>query len=404
LDRAPRTVTFFSPIAGHLTEKMVVEGAAVKAGDRVLRIVDHSLLWLDSQVYGQDMPFIKLGQEVIATVDAAPGRQIEGEVIFIAPHLDPATRTATVRVALPNAEFTLRPGMYATAQITAELADDALLVPREAVIDTGTRQIAFVSAGEGRFEPRKVKAGVSSGDGMIQILEGLAPGEQVVTSGQFLLDAESRMREAVQKHLDDRLLAGKDNGAAAATTTTNKVPAGMPMSGEMEANASVPVDPSTQSSTTQAAVTAGAKLTWSTDVDAVFAPYLEMAKALGAAKPPQGPLNVEPLIVAAQKLVDVTPPDAQAHARNILKAAAALKGKPLAEQRKLFTPLSEAVIAMAEGCPPSVAVADKLYVLFCPMKKSRWLQTTDEVANPYYATEMKQCGEVKRTVATVAAK
>ncbi len=118
--------------------------------------------------------------------------------------------------------------------------------------------------------------------------------------------------------------------------------------------------------------------------------------------PSQGPLNVEPLVVVAQKLADATPPDAQTHARNVLKAAAALKGKPLAEQRKLFTPLSEAVIAMAEVCPPSKAVVEKLYVMFCPMKKARWLQTTGEVANPYYTTEMKQCGEVKGTVETVA--
>ncbi len=178
----------------------------------------------------------------------------------------------------------------------------------------------------------------------------------------------------------------------------------MPMSGEMEANASVPVDPSTRRSTTQPAAPTDTKLKWSIDVDAVFMPYLKMAKALGAAKPPQGPLNVEPLIVAAQKLVDVTPPDAQAHARNILKAAAALKGKPLAEQRKLFTPLSEAVIAMAEVCPPSNAVADKLFVMFCPMKKAPWLQTTPDVANPYYATEMKQCGEVQATIEAVKEK
>ncbi|MGH7213692.1 MAG: efflux RND transporter periplasmic adaptor subunit [Tepidisphaeraceae bacterium] len=399
LDRAPRTVTFFSPIVGHLTEKLVVDGASVKAGDRVLRIIDHSLLWLESQVYGQDMPFIKLGQKVTATVDTAPGREIEGEVIFIAPHLDPATRTATVRIALPNPELTLRPGMYATAQIVAELAGDALLAPREAVIDTGTRQIAFVSTGEGRFEPRKVKAGVSSIDGMIQILEGLAPGEQVVTSGQFLLDAESRMREAIQKHLDDRLLARNGNGVAA-VATADLVPATAPMSDEMKSNAAVPVDPGTQSSTTRAAVPAGLK--WSIDVDAAFVPYLKMANALGAAKPPQSPLNVEPLTIAAQKLVDVTPPDAQAHARNVLTAAIALKGQSLPEQRKLFAPLSEAVIAMAEVCPPSNAVADKLYVMFCPMKKARWLQTSPDVANPYYATEMKQCGEVQQKIEPAA--
>jgi Cu(I)/Ag(I) efflux system membrane fusion protein/cobalt-zinc-cadmium efflux system membrane fusion protein len=113
--------------------------------------------------------------------------------------------------------------MYATVRIEAELAKDALLVPREAVIDTGTRQVAFVVAGEGRFEPRDVKIGAGSDDGSVEILEGLAAGELVVTSGQFLLDAESRMREAIQKHLRERLLIGGTAATAANTNTPGAV-------------------------------------------------------------------------------------------------------------------------------------------------------------------------------------
>lgn len=208
LDAAPGTVTFVSPITGHVTEKSVVEGSAVGAGEMVMRIVDHSTLWVDSQVYAQDQSFLELGQRVLATIEGLPNRLFEGEIVFIHPHVDPVTRTATVRISVPNREMRLRPGMYATAEIHARLDDAALLVPREAVIDTGTRRIAFVVQGQGRFEPRDVKTGVSSSDGMVQILDGVVAGERVVTSGQFLLDAESRIREAVQKHLADRLLAG----------------------------------------------------------------------------------------------------------------------------------------------------------------------------------------------------
>jgi RND family efflux transporter MFP subunit len=388
-EKAPRTVTFNSPITGHVTEKPIVQGSAVKAGDRAMRIVDHSTLWLDSQVYEQDLPFIKLGQEVTAAVEGAPGKEFEGKVIFIHPHVDPTTRTATVRITIPNPALRLRPGMYATAQIRAELAESALLVPREAVIDTGTRQVVFVVAGSGRFEPRNVKTGVPSTGGMIEILDGLKNGEQVVTSGQFLLDAESRMREAIQKHLNDRLLANQGE--------TDEAPAGRPEAGEMRS------DPSAQGdSAGQAASTAAEKLSWSPDVDAVFAQYLEMAKVLGAEEPPEAPLDVNELVAAAQALVDVTPPDQQAHARSVLTAASAFKGKPIDEQRKLFAALSEAVVAMAEVCPPSKALAEKLYVMFCPMKNARWLQTTEEVANPYYAVEMKRCGEVQRTIDAVA--
>lgn len=396
LDKAPRTVTFTSPITGHVTEKMVVDGSAVKAGDRAMRIVDHSTLWLDSQVYAQDQPFIKLGQNVTAEVEGVTGKPIEGEVIFVHPHVDPTTRTATVRVAIPNPKMTLRPGMYATAQISDELAESALLVPREAVIDTGTRQVTFVALGGGKFEPRNVKTGAAGADGMVQIVEGIKEGERVVTSGQFLLDAESRMREAIQKHLDERLLAEGGKGAG----EKNAVPADVPMSGEMRANAPMPADPATMPDETAS----GETLPWSLDVDALFVPYLEMAGALGAAKQPEAPLDAEKLVASAEALVNVTPPEGQNHARKVLSAATALKGKSLDEQRKLFAPLSEAVIAMAKVCPPSTSIAEKLFVMHCPMKKATWLQTSEKVANPYYATEMKQCGEVKQTLEAVAAK
>jgi multidrug efflux pump subunit AcrA (membrane-fusion protein) len=207
LDRAPRTVTFTSPVSGHVTEKLVVAGAAVKAGDRVLRIVDHSTLWLDAQVHPEDLAAVEMAGAVQAVVDGVPGSPIEGRVAFIHPHLDPATRTATVRAHIPNPTFALRPGMYATVTIASVAVADALVVPREAVIDTGTRRLLFVALDGGRFEPREVTTGAAGDDGLVQIVDGLGVGERVVTSGQFLLDAESRMREAIQKHLSDRLLS-----------------------------------------------------------------------------------------------------------------------------------------------------------------------------------------------------
>jgi Cu(I)/Ag(I) efflux system membrane fusion protein/cobalt-zinc-cadmium efflux system membrane fusion protein len=206
LERAPRTVTFVSPIAGHLVEKTIVEGAAVSAGERVMRIVDHGTLWLDAQVYEKDLPYVRTGQHGRATVQSIAGEPFEGEIIFVHPHVDAETRTARVRVELANPSLRLRPGMYGTVTIVAEISPRALLVPREAVIDTGTRHVAFVSLDHGRFEPRRLSIGASGSDGMVQVLAGLAPGEAVVTSGQFLLDAESRMKEAVEKFLAAKLL------------------------------------------------------------------------------------------------------------------------------------------------------------------------------------------------------
>jgi len=223
LERAPRTVTFRSPIHGHLIEKLVVQGAAVKEGDRVLRIVDHSRLWIDAQVHEQNLPFVQMGLPLVTTVDGVPGKTFDGRVMFIHPHVEAMTRTAMVRAWIDNPSLELRPGMYATAEITAEINPRAVLAPREAVIDTGTRQVAFLARPGGHFEPREVRMGSPSEDGMVEILSGLSPGEVVVTSGQFLFDAESRFREAVAKF----------QSQSAATDAT---PAALPRGGHDHAN------------------------------------------------------------------------------------------------------------------------------------------------------------------------
>jgi RND family efflux transporter MFP subunit len=164
-----------------------------------MRIEDHSKLWLNAQVYERQMASVKMGQRVDAAVDGIPGKTFSGPIIFIGPHLNHTTRTTTVRVVLDNSNHKLRPGMYATANIVTQPLADSVLVPREAVIDTGTRQIAFVAEGDGRFDPRNVRMGIAGDGDLVQILDGLAPGEKVVTSGEFLMDVESRTTEAIEK-------------------------------------------------------------------------------------------------------------------------------------------------------------------------------------------------------------
>ena len=200
LDEPPRTITFFSSVTAEVSEKMVVQGAAVTAGQSVLRLADRSVVWLDAQVFTQDMPFVGMDQPVTATIESFPGKEFSGKVIHIHPRLDTVARTAKVRIELDNAELLLRPGMFATVRTTAELDEHAILVPDEAVIDTGERQLVFVSLGEGKFEPRSIQTGLANADGTVQVLHGLVPDETVVTSGQFLLDTESRTREAIRKY------------------------------------------------------------------------------------------------------------------------------------------------------------------------------------------------------------
>ena len=149
----------------------------------------------------------------MATVDGIPGKSFKGNVSFMYPHMDHATRTLTVRMTLENPDFELKPGMYATVQIMTQPSPDTIQAPREAVIDTGTHQIAFVTEGDGHFTPRQVHMGIMGDNDMIQIIDGLAPGERVVTSGQFLMDVESRTIEATQS-----------SSAAAMTPPTDSQP------------------------------------------------------------------------------------------------------------------------------------------------------------------------------------
>lgn len=383
LERAPRAVTFKSPITGNLVEKTLVEGTMVKMGERAMRIVDLSTLWLDAQVFAQDLPFVRVGLKVRATVESLPGKDFEGEVIFIHPRIDPNTRTATVRLALPNADLALRPGTFATAHIESVLTKDALVIPREAVIDTGSRQVAFVSTGGGHFEPRLLKTGVSGTDGSVQVLAGLMHGEQVVTSGQFLLDAESRMREAIQKHLNDKLLKKPgDKSPEVQPPITAKSHEGH---SKQPANHDHPSMPVTQE--------------WTKALDRVVTEYLKLARHLGEVQKSDKPLDVAALLASAKTLQASGADDVQRTvAGAIATATEPLVKQPLAEQRKAFKSVSAAVIDLVGHYKPSAAVGSNLYVLYCSMAEGVWLQNTDDKANPYYATSMKKCADVQRTL------
>ena len=382
-DRAPGTVTFAAPIGGHLTEKRVYEGAGVEAGMMVMRLADRNRMWVDAQVYEQQLPLVQIGAKARATVVSEPGKVLEGEVIFIHPHIDPMTRTALIRVQIPNEDYRLRQGMYATVDILAEPPPPAPVVPREAIIDTGTRQIAFVALGGGRFEPREVKLGLSGDDGLVQVLSGLAPGEQVVTSGQFLLDSESRLKEAIQKHLSAKRVGAQSAPPPAA-----------------QAQRHAPRPPETSA---VAPTAAPSGLLDVPHVDEIAVAYLEVAQALGARQQADNPIGVDRLVDVARKSVEHATDEGKALAAAVLKAAEGMKGKPIADQRRAFQPLSDAVIALLERSPQSKAVANELYVVHCPMAfddaGADWVQSVPQVANPYYATQMKSCGEVTRTIA-----
>jgi len=220
LDKAPATITITSPMHGHVAAKNVIEGSAVMAGAELMKIADRSSMWLVVQVFERDLPTVKAGAAAKVTIAALPGKELaDGKVDFVYPHLDPSTRTAQVRIVLPNVEHTLHENMFGEAVIEGSPdLPDGVLIPREAVLDSGKRQIVFVDMGTGHFEGREVKVGrtgrTEDGREMVRILDGLTVEDSVVTSGQFLLDSESRIVEARQKFLTPSLqkAGGNDMG------------------------------------------------------------------------------------------------------------------------------------------------------------------------------------------------
>jgi Cu(I)/Ag(I) efflux system membrane fusion protein/cobalt-zinc-cadmium efflux system membrane fusion protein len=133
-----------------------------------------------------------------------PGKRFEGKVLFIYPYLETKTRTAKLRLEFANPGNTLKPGMYADVFLKSTVAKNTLVVPQEAVIFSGTRRIAYVSLGEGKFQPREIKLGLEGNANEYQVLDGLKEGEEIVLSAQFMLDSESRLQEAIQKMLELR--------------------------------------------------------------------------------------------------------------------------------------------------------------------------------------------------------
>ena len=198
---APRTYLFRAPADGVVIEKMAVTGQMMKAGERIYRLADLSSVWVLAQIYEQDLPFVQAGQPAEVRTSYGVPRTFEGSVQLLLPQVEDQTRTATARIVLPNPDRYLRPGMFTDVRFASQLTDSAVLVPDTAVLRSGERNTVFVARDGGSFEPREVQLGSRSEGNFYEVLSGLAAGERVVTSGQFMLDSESQLRDAIQKML-----------------------------------------------------------------------------------------------------------------------------------------------------------------------------------------------------------
>ena len=199
--KVQKTVTLYAPVNGVVISKMAESGMRVMPGMDLYRIADLSTVWIYAHIYDYEVPWVRKGQPVVMDLPYIPGKFFRGTVNYVYPYLDEKTRDIKVRLIFDNPGLEMKPQMYANVQLESHLGR-VIAVPEEAVIRSGKRNVMFVALGGGRFLPRDVTLGPEGQDGLVQVISGVDEGEVVVTSAQFMLDSESRLKEAIQKMLE----------------------------------------------------------------------------------------------------------------------------------------------------------------------------------------------------------
>jgi len=199
--KVKKNLHIHTPVAGTIMRIGAREGQYVTPNTELYMIVDLSQVWVYADIYEYEIPWVKLGDRVDMTLAGIPGKTFTGKISYIYPYAEAKTRTIRARVVFDNPDLKLRPEMFAEMSIHSEERKDVVIVPAEAVVRSGTRDQVFVVREKGKFEPRDVILGLES-DGKVIILSGVSPGDTVVTSAQFLIDSESKLREATQKMLE----------------------------------------------------------------------------------------------------------------------------------------------------------------------------------------------------------
>ena len=201
-----RTLTIYAPSKGIVVERMAEMGMRVTPGTDMYRMADLSSIWVFAHVYDADAPWLSPGLTAEMELPYNPGKVYRGTIDYIYPYLDRASRDIKIRLVFPNRDLKLKPQMYANIRLSARSERPVLVIPGDAVIRSGERNVVFVALDGGKFEPREVTLGMEGRDGYVQAMSGVSAGEQVVTSAQFLIDSESRLQEAIQKMLDHRMM------------------------------------------------------------------------------------------------------------------------------------------------------------------------------------------------------
>ncbi|MFW6060931.1 MAG: efflux RND transporter periplasmic adaptor subunit, partial [Phycisphaeraceae bacterium] len=368
-----KTVTVYSPHTGVVTARHANEGMRIGPEMRLYRIADLSTVWVMVSIYESQLSDVSEGQRARMRLTSLPTHTYEGEIVEVYPYMDAANRQARARLRFDNPDGALKPGMYATIELERTVAEDATLVPSEAVIGTGERQVVLVSLGEGRFEPREVTTGAIGADDRVQILEGLEPGAQVVVSGQFLLDSESRTREALAKMVEGEMAAAQ---AAEVDAADAQIRQALPEAAQAQ-------------------------------LVTLIEQYLAVGEALHADSTDGVATPASRMLEALNALTASDPPDAphfwheqQEHITTIRAEAQAMHdASDLKQVRIAYGKLSAAleVLLMRTGVPKSYE--RPLDRMVCGMfddvpQRGLWLQPGDiEPRNPYMGASMPTCNQ-----------
>jgi Cu(I)/Ag(I) efflux system membrane fusion protein/cobalt-zinc-cadmium efflux system membrane fusion protein len=211
-DEVKRTMIIHSPAAGVVVAKPVEEGDRVGPGTQTYQVVDLSEVWVTAYIYEQDLPFVEVGALASIELPSLPDRVYRGHVTYVSPYLD-NKRQVEVRLVVDNSDAALKPEMYAEVAIRSELPGERLAIQRSAVINSGERELVFVSKGDGSYDPRRIETGAVADNDLVEVVEGLKAGDKVVTSGQFLLDSESRLAEALHAGTHQHTQSSEDSAA-----------------------------------------------------------------------------------------------------------------------------------------------------------------------------------------------
>ena len=369
-----KTLKLLSPVTGIVIKKNVLEGMKLDLGMELYTIADLSRVWVIASIYEYELPFIKLGQEAEMSLPYEPGAIYHGRITFIYPYLSSKTRTVQVRMEFENPGGKLKPDMYADVVISSEISGKILLVPSEAVIRTGSRNIVVTSLGGGKFLPKEITAG-SEGEGFIQVLSGLDEGDTVVTSGQFLIDSESNLREAMNKMLEAQQQAPADKSNQPAVR--KPVHTGMQ---EMKPGKGAAADKGERSL-----------------IMKLLDSYLKIHDALVAESPSDA---AEETNVMAGGLKEIKSSGAEGVLNEdialIEESLKGLSSGELEKARHSFKSLSKAVITFVKGPAREDAISSGIKIYYCPMEKERWLQKGRELKNPYLGKDMLICGSEEK--------